>query len=113
MIDLFGIFRRLPEHRLLPHPFDLRDILSHIADKGAVAPGAADGFRGHVGAVRFQNDLLQRQGGDGFCGPLGPFEGARAAEAEVEPLLCQPERVVRAAGIAVDDALGWYFFSRA
>ena len=85
-------------------------MLAHIADEGAVAAGAADRLRGHIGAVSFQDDAFQRQGGNGLGGTLGPLEGAGPAKADVEPLLCQPERVIGAAGIAVDDALGPVLF---
>lgn len=53
-----------------------------------------------------------RQGGDGFRGPLRPFEGAGTAEAEVQALRSQPFGVLRRAGIAVDDALGLVFFEQ-
>ena len=103
----------LPEHLLRFLTHDAGDILAYIADERAVAAGAADRLRGHLGAVSFQDDAFQRQGGNGLGGTLGPLEGAVPAKADVEPLLCQPERVIGAAGIAVDDALGPVLFSRA
>ena len=54
-----------------------------------------------IGAVGLQDDAFQRQGGNGLGGTLGPLEGAGPAKADVEPLLCQPERVIGAAGIDV------------
>ena len=47
-----------------------------------------------------------------FGGPLGPFEGAGSAEAEIESLLCQSERIIGTAGIAVHDALGLIAFQQ-
>ena len=112
VIHLAGILHRLPEHLPRFLTLDAGDILAYIADEGAVAAGAADRLRGHIGAVGFQDDAFQRQGGNGPGGPLGPLEGAGPAKANVEPLLCQPERVIGAAGIAVDDALGPVFFQQ-
>ena len=100
----------LPEHLLRFLTLDAGDILAYIADERAVAAGAADRLRGHIGAGSFQDDAFQRQGGNGLGGTLGPLEGAGPANADVEPLLCQPERVIGAAGIAVDDALGPVLF---
>ena len=71
-----GILHRLPEHLLRFLTLDAGDILAYIADQGAVAAGAADRLRGHIGAVGFQDNAFQRQGGNGLGGPLGPLEGA-------------------------------------
>ncbi len=112
MVNSPGVLRRLAEDFFRADALDAGDILADVPDEGAVAADAAHRLRGHVGAVRLEDDLLQRQSRNGLCRPFGTLEGAGAAEAEIQPLPGQPHGVVRTAGIAVDDALGTVLFQQ-
>ena len=69
MVYSFGVLRRLAEDFLRADALDAGDILADVPDEGAVAADAAHRLRSHVGAVRLEDDLLQRQSRNGLCRP--------------------------------------------
>ena len=92
------------DHRLRLDPAQLGDLFRHVGDEIRPVAPPAQGHGGHVRAVGFQQNALERNARRHFGGLSGVFEGHAAAQPDVKTDVHELLRGFKAAGKAVHHA---------
>ena len=82
----------------------VRDAVGHERHKAAVVAMPAVRLGRHIGAVRLDQNAVERQSRDGLDRAAGVFEGHDTREAQIPTALGKPKRHFRRAGEAVEHA---------